>query len=170
MNKQMSKTISIIVAVAEDYGIGNQNKLLTHVSADLKRFKEITKGHTIVMGRNTWFSLPKRPLPNRSNIVITNNPGETFDGAVTVYSIDEALEICPENQESFIVGGAMVYKLFFPLAHKLYLTKIHKTFKADTFFPVVNENEWKTIKKERITNDEQAGLEYSFIDLERIEE
>lgn len=164
----MSKTLSIIVAVAENNGIGNENKLLTHISADLKRFKQVTKGHTVVMGRNTWFSLPNRPLPNRTNIVITNEPGETFEGAVTVNSIEEAIEKCPENHESFIMGGAMVYKQFFPIAHKLYLTKIHKAFKADTFFPEVNSREWKVIQQERVTNDEQAGLEYSFIDLERL--
>lgn len=163
----MSKTLSIIVAVAENYGIGLNNELLTHISADLKRFKQITKGHPVVMGRNTWFSLPKRPLPGRENIVITNDKSETFEGATTVYSIEEAIEKCPENQESFIMGGAMVYKQFFPIADKLYLTKIHKAFEADTFFPEVTDADWKIITEERVTNDEQAGLEYSFIDLER---
>ncbi len=163
----MSKTLSIIVAVAENNGIGLKNELLTHVSADLKRFKQITKGHTVVMGRNTWFSLPNRPLPNRRNIVITNNPDEKFEGAETVYSIDEAIERCPENEESFIMGGAMVYEQFFPLAHKLYLTKIHKDFEADTFFPEVTNNDWKVNDEQRINDDGQAGLEYSFIDLER---
>lgn len=163
----MSKTLSIIVAVAENNGIGLKNELLTHVSADLKRFKQITKGHTVVMGRNTWFSLPNRPLPNRTNIVITNNPDEKFEGAETVYSIQEAIEKCSDNEESFIMGGAMVYEQFFPIAHKLYLTRIHKEFEADTFFPKVTSSDWKVVNEERITNDEQAGLEYSFIDLER---
>ncbi len=163
----MAKTLSIIVVVAENNGIGLKNELLTHVSADLKRFKQITKGHTVVMGRNTWFSLPNRPLPNRTNIVITNNADEKFEGAETVYSIDEAIERCSENEESFIMGGAMVYKQFFPIAHKIYLTKIHKDFEADTFFPEVTKDDWKVVKEERISSDEQAGLEYSFIDLER---
>lgn len=163
----MSKTLSIIVAVAENNGIGLENKLLTHISADLKRFKQITKGHTVVMGRNTWFSLPNRPLPNRTNIVITNEPGETFEGAVTVNSIEEAIEKCPDNKESFVMGGAMVYKQFFPIANKLYLTKIHKPFEADTFFPEVKDNEWNVVHQQKIIDDEQAGLEYSFIDLER---
>lgn len=163
----MSKTLSIIVAVAENNGIGLNNKLLTYVSADLKRFKQITKGHPVVMGRNTWFSLPKRPLPGRQNIVITNNEDETFEGADAVFSIEEAIEKCPDNQESFIMGGAMVYKQFFPIANKLYLTRIHKAFEADTFFPEVTEKDWKVLSEERVTNDEQAELEYSFIDLER---
>lgn len=164
----MSKTLSIIVAVAEDNGIGNENKLLAYISADLKRFKETTKGHTVVMGRNTWFSLPNRPLPHRTNIVITNQADEVFEGAQTVYSIDEAIEKCPENEESFIMGGAMVYQQFFPIAHKLYLTKIHKAFPADTFFPEVKEKEWKVVNETLVSDDEKAGLEYSFIDLERI--
>jgi dihydrofolate reductase len=163
----MSKTISIIVAVAEDNGIGFENRLLTHISADLKHFKQVTNGHAIVMGRNTWFSLPNRPLPNRTNIVITNVPGEFFEGAVTVYSIEEAMAKCPENEESFIIGGAMIYLQFFPLAHKLYLTKMHKTFPADTFFPDVLPTEWTEVSKEDVDTDEQAGLAYSFVILER---
>ncbi len=161
--KPMNKTLSIIVAVAEDYGIGYQNKLLTHISADLKRFKEITRGHTVVMGRNTWFSLPNRPLPGRQNIVITNNPDEVFDGAVTVYSINEAISKCTEGEESFIMGGAMVYRQFFPLADKLYITRMHKTFTADTFFPEITPEEWEQTSNELIDNDLQAGLPYSFV-------
>jgi len=159
----MSKTLSIIVAVAENNGIGNNNKLLTHISADLKRFKQITKGHPVVMGRNTWFSLPKKPLPGRTNIVITNNLQETFEGAVTVYSIDEAVAACPDNEESFIIGGALVYEQFFKIADKLYLTKIHENFEADTFFPEIKAEEWEIIENTKINDDEQAGLEYSFI-------
>lgn len=164
----MSKTLSIIVAVAESNAIGNENKLLAYISDDLKRFKEITKGHTVVMGRNTWFSLSNRPLPNRTNIVITNNPNETLEGAVTVFSIDEAIEKCPDNHESFIMGGAMVYKQFFPIADKLYLTKIHKEFIADTFFPEITLDKWKEVKKIDVTDDEKAGMDYSFIDYVRV--
>lgn len=155
------------MAVAADNGIGYQNRLLTHISADLKRFKQITKGHPVVMGRNTWFSLPNRPLPNRKNIVITNIQGEVFEGAETVYSIEEAIAQMPENEESFIIGGAMIYKQFFGIAHKLYLTKMHKTFPADTFFPEVLPSEWDETSREEVLNDEQAGLAYSFLNLER---
>jgi len=163
----MSKLISIIVAVADNQAIGFNNQLLTHISADLKRFKKITDGHPVIMGRNTWFSLPKRPLPNRMNIVITNQPDEKFQGAVTAYSIDEAMASCPENEECFVMGGAMVYRQFFPIAQKLYLTRIHKTFEADTFFPEIKEDEWQTVDQVLVDNDEQAGLPYSFIDLVR---
>ena len=163
----MIKTLSIIVAVAQDNGIGYKNELLAHVSDDLKRFKNITAGHTVVMGRNTWFSLPKRPLPKRQNIVITNNPEESFEGADTVYSIKEAIEKCPDSQESFIMGGAMVYKQFFEKADKLYITRILKTFEADTFFPEIETETWKVESESDIFKDEKAGLEFRYINFIR---
>lgn len=164
----MAKILSIIVAVAADNGIGYKNDLLTHISADLKRFKQITSGHAVIMGRNTWLSLPKRPLPNRTNIVLTSQSGATFEGAVVAHSLTEALAACPDNQESFVIGGAKVYEQFFPLVQKLYLTKIHHIFPADTFLPEINEKEWKVISNTPVTNDEQAGVSYSFVDLERL--
>jgi dihydrofolate reductase len=163
----MTKTLSIIVAVAENNGIGLKNELLTYVSNDLKRFKRITSGHPIVMGRNTWLSLPRRPLPGRENIVITSKSGPEFDGATIVRSIEEARNACPENTESFIIGGAMIYKEFFSIVDKIYLTRLHKAFEADTFFPEIDEKDWNVLLNERIVDDEQAGIEYSFIDLER---
>lgn len=163
----MGKTISIIVAIAADGGIGYKNKLLTHLPNDLKRFKAITSGNTVVMGRNTWFSLPKRPLPNRQNIVITNIPGEKFEGADTAYSLDEALALCPENKESFIIGGAMIYSQFFPLADKLYITQMEKEFEADTWFPKILESEWKVESKSELFSDENSGLSYHYINFIR---
>jgi dihydrofolate reductase len=130
----MAKTISIIVAIAQNYGIGYKNELLAHISEDLKRFKAITGGKTVVMGRNTWFSLPKRPLPNRQNIVITNVEGEKFEGADTVYSIDEAINRCPDNAESFIMGGAMVYKQFFQGLISSILPELEKHLKQIPIF------------------------------------
>lgn len=163
----MSKIISIIVAVAEDNGIGYNNKLLAYISADLKRFKSITKNHTIVMGRNTWMSLPKRPLPYRTNIVITSDINAKFDGAITANSIDDAIAKCPDNEESFIIGGAKIYEQFLPIANKLYLTKIHNKFKADTFFPEIKPTGWKEVNRLYITDDEQAKVSYSFIDYDQ---
>ncbi|MGD9994521.1 MAG: dihydrofolate reductase [Salinivirgaceae bacterium] len=163
----MAKILSLIVAVAADNGIGYKNDLLTHISADLKRFKQITSGHAIIMGRNTWLSLPKRPLPNRTNIVLTSQSGAIFESAVVVHSLAEALAACPDNQESFVIGGATIYEQFFPLVQKLYLTKIHHTFPADTFLPEINEKEWNVVSNTPVTNDEQAGVSYSFVDLER---
>ncbi|MBN2484980.1 MAG: dihydrofolate reductase [Bacteroidales bacterium] len=163
----MGKTLSIIVAIAADNGIGYRNNLLAHLPGDLKRFKSITSGKTVIMGRNTWFSLPKRPLPNRQNIVITNIPGETFDGAVSVNSVDEAIALCPENAESFVIGGAMVYKQFFPLATKLYITRIHNTFEADTFFPEIKDTEWHIESSSEIFSDENNGLSYQYFNFIR---
>jgi dihydrofolate reductase len=165
----MKKKLSIIVAIDSNNGIGNNNKLLTYISADLRHFKEITTNHTIVMGSNTWLSLPNKPLPNRTNIVITSkNDNEMFKGAIVVHSIDEAISKCPSNEESFIIGGAKIYEQFLPLADKLYLTKINKEFDADTFFPEIKKEEWIVTKEVKITDDKQANLEYSFIDLIRV--
>lgn len=163
----MLKSLSIIVAIDEKNGIGLKNNLLTHIPNDLKRFKQITKGNTVIMGRNTWLSLPKKPLSNRTNIVLTTNKHLKFDGAITVNSIDEAMQKCNDNEEIFIIGGAKIYQQFLPLTQKLYLTKIHKTFNADTFFPEILDTEWSIVEQERITTDEQANTDYSFINLER---
>jgi dihydrofolate reductase len=163
----MGKTLSIIVAIDANGAIGYQNKLLAHLSSDLKRFKSITSGHAVVMGRNTWFSLPKRPLPDRQNIVITNIPGEIFEGADTVYSIDEAIAICPDNHESFVIGGAMIYQQFFPKANKLYITMLDKSFTADTWFPEILENEWNIESESEIFFDESCRLSYQYINFIR---
>ncbi len=157
------KQISIIVAIAEDYGIGKNNQLLWHISEDLKRFKKITSGHTVVMGKNTYLSLPFRPLPKRKNIVITNVPGETFDGCETVYSIPEAIEKMDENSENFIMGGASIYRQFFGIAQKLYITKVHIIMEADTFFPEICPDEWELQEEDEKQTDANNGLQYTFL-------
>ncbi len=110
------KPISIIVAIASNYAIGKDNDLLWHISDDLKRFKRITSGHTVVMGKNTFYSLPFRPLPKRRNIVLTDVPGEKIEGCEMAYSIDHAIELMDENSENFIMGGGSIYRQFMPLA------------------------------------------------------
>jgi dihydrofolate reductase len=157
------KKISIIVAIAENFAIGKDNDLLWHISNDLKRFKRITSGHNVIMGRNTYLSLPFRPLKNRTNIVITDHRDETFEGCITVYSIDEALEYCNESEESFIIGGGAVYRQFLPLANKLYLTMVHKKFDADIFFPEIDFSEWKLIEKEDHGPEGENDFSYSFL-------
>ena len=163
----MSKILSIIVAVADNNGIGYKNKLLAHISDDLKRFKEITAGSTVVMGRNTWFSLPRRPLPNRHNIVISDIKDESFEGAEAVFSINEAIKKCPENKESFIIGGAMIYKQFFEKAHKLYITRILKSFEADTYFPVIEPESWDIEFESDVFKDKKSDLEFRYINFIR---
>ena len=156
------KKISIIVAIARNLAIGLNNQLLWHIPADLKRFKKITSGHTVIMGKLTYESLPVHPLPNRRNIVITDKPGETFEGCTTVYSIEQALDLCSESEESFIIGGGSIYRQFLPYCNKLYLTIIDKDFEADTFFPQLDLNQWKLVEKEEQGMDDSLGFSYSF--------
>ena len=157
-----SKQISIIVAIAEDYGIGKDNQLLWHISNDLKRFKQLTSEHTVVMGKNTYFSLPFRPLPKRKNIVITDVLDEVIPGCEMAYSIDEAIVKMDSNTENFVMGGASIYRQFFSMADKLYITKVSAKFDADTFFPEITEDKWLLIEESETFTDENNGLKYSF--------
>ncbi len=136
-------SFTIIVAVAQNNAIGKNNDLLWHISGDLKRFKEITSGHTIIMGRKTFFSLPKGALPNRRNIVITDCPDDCCPGAEIVGSIEEAIDVCGNETENFIIGGGMIYTQFLPIADKIYLTVVKKDYDADVFFPEINYNDWE---------------------------
>ena len=159
--------IAIIVAIAQNFAIGRNNDLLFHLPNDLKRFKKITSGHAVIMGKKTLFSLPNGPLPNRRNIVITDVPGETFDGCETVYSIDEAIMAVSNEQLAFVIGGGMIYRQFYPVAGKLFLTMAHKDFEADTFFPEINFDEWQETAREKLF-DGKNNFSYSNIDLVRI--
>ncbi|MBO4454732.1 MAG: dihydrofolate reductase [Paludibacteraceae bacterium] len=155
--------ISIIVAIAENYAIGKKGDLLCHLPADLKHFKEITSGKTVLMGERTFFSLPKHPLPNRRNIVLTDVPGKTFEGAEAAYSIDELLKHVSPEEEAFVIGGGMVYRQMMPLADKLYITHIHHSWPdADTFFPEIKADEWKQVSAEKHEADEKNPFDYTF--------
>ena len=160
------KQISIIVAIAQNHAIGKDNDLLWHISNDFKWFKENTRGHQVIMGQRTLESLPNGPLPKRSNIVITDKKGMTFDGCETVYSIEDAIEKCSDTEESFIIGGGSIYKQFLEHANKFYLTRVHKDFDADTFFEV-DFSDWNEIYREDVNDDPQNDFEYSFIIYER---
>ncbi|HEY3372908.1 MAG TPA: dihydrofolate reductase [Prolixibacteraceae bacterium] len=160
------ENISIIVAMAQNFAIGKNNELLFHLPNDLKRFKQITTGHPVIMGRNTLLSLPKGALPNRRNIVITDNPNEQFDRCEMVPSIDQALEAVKEESEAFIIGGGTIYRQFFPLAGKLYLTLVHRDFEADVYFPQIDYTEWEVMARENLF-DEGNGFSYSNLDLKR---
>lgn len=162
----IQKNISIIVAIAENFAIGKNNDLLFHLPNDLKRFKQITSGHTIIMGRNTLLSLPKWPLPNRRHIVITDKKDDVFEGCETVFSIDEAIEKVKLEEEAFVIGGGMIYKQFYPLAGKLYLTLVHQAFEADVYFPEVVYSEWNEAAREDF-HDEKNDFDYSYLDLMR---
>ncbi len=153
--------ISIIVAVAENLAIGKNNDLLWHIPEDLKRFKRITTGHTIIMGKRTYESLPKRPLPGRRHIVITDVPGEKIDGCEMAYSIDEAVRLCDPARENFVIGGASVYRQFLPLAARLYLTRVFKPFDGDVFFPEISLKDWELVSEEGHAPDEKNDFSYS---------
>lgn len=160
------KNISIIVAIAENFAIGKNNDLLFHLPNDLKHFKEITTGKTIIMGRNTLLSLPKWPLPNRRHIVITDKPEDSFTGCEIVFSIEEAVDKVKNEPQAFVIGGGMIYRQFYPIAGKLFLTLVHKPFDADVFFPEINYKEWNEISREDFY-DEKNDFNYSYLNLER---
>ncbi|MCX6245510.1 MAG: dihydrofolate reductase [Bacteroidetes bacterium] len=159
--------ISIIVAIAENYAIGKNNDLLWHIPEDLKRFKQITTGHKVIMGKKTYLSLPFRPLKNRENIVITDNPSDNFEGCTVVYSIGEALDHCMTGEENFIIGGASVYQQFLPHTERLYLTRVHKVYDGDVFFPEINFEEWDLVSREDLPPDEGLGFSYSYLIYDR---
>jgi dihydrofolate reductase len=160
--------ISIIVAIADNYAIGKNNDLLWHIPEDLKRFKRLTTGHTIIMGKKTYESLPKRPLPNRRSIIITDDPSDHFEGCVTVNSIDEAMAHCDPSEENFIIGGASLYRQFLPFTDRLYLTTVHKPFEGDVFFPEIEFSEWNLLTKEDFLPDEHNDFSYSNLIYERV--
>ncbi len=161
------RTLSIIVAVAENMAIGRENRLLWHISDDLKRFKRITSGHPVIMGKKTWESLPVKPLPGRLNIVLSDVPGDRLEGAVTAASLEEALAHCPEGEECFIIGGGSVYRQFLPLADRLYITKVKKNFEADTFFPEIDEKVWRVVERQEVNDDDSVPFRYEYLIYER---
>lgn len=161
------KEIAIIVAIAENNAIGKDNQLLWHLSEDLKRFKRLTSGQTVVMGKRTYESLPYRPLVNRRNIVISDIPGEQIPGCEMAYSIHEAIEKMDETRENFIIGGGSVYRQFLPYAGKLYITMVKHTFEADTFFPDIDPSEWILIEKQENQPDDKNPYPYDFLIFKR---
>jgi dihydrofolate reductase len=159
--------ISIIAAVSEDLGIGKNNDLLWHIPEDLKRFKRLTYGKTVIMGRKTWESLPRKPLTGRKNIVITDIPDECFNCALTAYSVEDALSKCEQNEDVFIIGGGSIYKQFMHLAGRLYITHVHKKVPADVFFPEIDIREWKIIDKEEYMINKEHFIPYTYVIYER---
>jgi dihydrofolate reductase len=154
--------ISIIVAVSEDWGIGKDNELLWHISEDLKRFKRLTSGNTVIMGKRTWESLPKRPLPGRKNIVLTDDKTETIENAVTAYSIEDSLNKCKKDEEIFVMGGGSIYRQFMPIADRLYITHVHKKAPADIYFPEIDLKIWKITEKEFFKTDDEESIPYTY--------
>lgn len=158
--------LSIIVASAENSVIGRNNALIWHISADLKHFKQLTTGHTIIMGRKTFESIGKA-LPNRRNIVISRNPGFKAEGCEIVESIPMALEISKSEDEVFIIGGGTIYHEMWDQADRLYLTLVHTQVEGDTFIPAIDPEFWTEIRREDGKADDKNEFDYSFVDYER---
>jgi dihydrofolate reductase len=161
-------SISLIVAIDTENGIGYQNKLLCYLPNDLKWFKKNTEGKTVIMGRNTYISLPNGALPNRKNIVISDKITDCFPNCEVVNSIESAISKINSFEENFIIGGASIYKQFLPLADKLYITKIYNKFEADAFFPEIDEDIWKLVEKTDNFRDEKHLYDYSFCIYQKI--
>lgn len=160
--------MNLIVAIDKKNGIGKNGDLLCHLSADLKHFKEITSGKTVIMGYNTLISLPKSaPLKNRRNIVLYEND-ITVEGAEIVHSLDELFALVGDidNDELFVIGGAMVYTLLMPYCKKLYITHIEKEFDADRFLPEIKADEWKATEESELM--EENGIPFRYVTYERI--
>ena len=158
--------ISIIVAFAENNVIGKDNQMPWKLSDDLKRFKAITTGHTVVMGRKTFESLGK-PLPNRKNIVLTSNPAAVPTNVITAGSLQQAIALAEPESELFIIGGGDVYRQALPIADRLYLTKVHTDIEGDTYFPEINYAEWRETFREEHPADEKNQYGYTFINYEK---
>lgn len=156
--------LSIIVAVAKNNVIGKDNKLIWHLPEDLKRFKRLTTGHTIIMGRKTFESLG-RVLPNRKHVVLCNDAELSIEDE-NVKVLDDISKLDKyetSEDENFIIGGASIYKLLLPKANKLYITKINQEFEGDVFFPEIDENEWQVVEREKGVKDEKNPYDYEYV-------
>ena len=152
--------VSIIVAVAENGVIGDKNSLLWHISEDLRNFKRITSGHPVIMGRKTFESLG-RPLPNRTNVVISRRE-QTIEGCTVVGSLEEAIAMFPQTEEVFIIGGAQIYALALGIADKFYLTRVGHSYQGDTSFPEWDESQWNLISKESFEQGDKFPYPFTF--------
>lgn len=157
--------INIIVSVSENWVIGKNNKLLWNLNSDLKRFKELTTGHPIIMGQRTFESLPKGALPNRTNIVLTDDINFSAPNVIIAYNIDDALSIaegyCGDSDDVFIIGGGMIYKQFLEMADFVYLTTVHTTLDGDTSFPELDDN-WKLVSEEFKSKDDKNDYDHTY--------
>lgn len=160
--------VNVIVAIAPDLAIGRKGDLLFHISADLRRFKELTMGHPIVMGRKTFDSLPKGALPGRRNIVVSRNHDYTAPGAEVFGSLDEAIAACSGTDKVFIIGGSQIYNQAIDKADRLLLTRFDRTVDdADCYFPVIEAEKWQTVGCSDWQTDEKSGVKYRFETLSR---
>lgn len=159
--------IAIIVAMDRNRAIGFRGDMPWRLSADLKRFKKITMGHPVIMGRKTFESLPGGALPGRKNIVITKNTGFNAENVIVAESPERALDLCSDAEKVFVIGGGIIYRHFINIADLLYLTVIQHDYQADTWFPEVNTSEFDMVGFEEINNDPKFNYPYQFLDYRR---
>ena len=164
MKIKKNKNITIIAAIGENNELGLDNKLIWDIKEDLKRFKKLTTGHSIIMGRKTFESISKA-LPERLNIVLTKNKNFKVKNVSIASNIHEALELAKDDEQPFIIGGSEIYSLFINIAQTIELTRVHNNFRADTFFPDINFGKWNKIYEEKFNSD---NLPYSFITYKKI--
>jgi dihydrofolate reductase len=157
----------MIVAMADNRAIGKGNELLWHLPDDFKHFKAITMAKPILMGRKTYQSIG-RPLPGRKNIVVTRDAAFTADGVLVVNSIDAALDAAKDDAEVMVIGGASFYQQMLPLADRLYVTRVHHRFDADTFFPEIDADQWRLVEQTEHAADERHAFSFSFIEYQKI--
>jgi dihydrofolate reductase len=158
----MPKKITLIAAAGQNNELGKNNDLLWHLPNDFKRFKALTTGHYIIMGRKTFESFPK-PLPNRTHIIITRSKNYIApENCIKAHSIEEALNLCPANEDIYIIGGGEIYKQSIELAHYIELTRVNATFEADTFFPEINPEKWELFHSEFNPSDEKHKYSFTF--------
>lgn len=153
--------IIMIAAVALNNGLGKNNQMIWHLPDDFKRFKQLTTGHHIIMGRKTFDSLPGI-LPNRTHVIVTRQQDYAPKGATVVHSIEEALALVPQNEDGYIIGGGEIYHLAMPYADKLEITRVYASFEADAFFPEINANDWELVSEDRRSIDAKHALAFSF--------
>ena len=153
--------ITIIAAVAQNNAIGKNNDLLWHLPKDFKRFKEVTSGHYIIMGRKTFESFPK-PLPNRTHVVISRQKNYNPENCIVAESLEDAINKCPKNENIFIIGGGEIYKQAINISDKLDITKVHHQFEAEVFFPEINLDVWELISEDFHAKDEKHLYDFSF--------
>ena len=161
--------ITIIAAIGSNNELGKDNDLIWHLPADLMRFKKVTTGHAIIMGRNTFESIGK-PLPNRRSIIITRNTSYTKEGCEVVHSLEDAINLIQDQEHAFIIGGAQIYNesMNKNLVDQLDITEVHQNFEADVFFPVIMNSIWKEVSRASFSSDEKNKFNYSFITYKKL--
>jgi len=158
--------LTMIAAAAENDALGKDNDLVWHLPDDFKRFKRLTSGHYIIMGRKTFESFPKL-LPNRTHVIITRQKDYHPEGTIVVSSLEEAIRVAKLDEQPFIIGGGVIYKMGMDLASKIELTRVHGDFEADTHFPKINEDEWELVKEQFHGKDDKHNYAFTYLTYER---